>query len=410
MGGQAGPVVEVVSSENLPQRPLIALRRDRIRRLLGVEIPDAEVQDILARLGCRLESTGQGWQVVAPSYRFDLSLEADLIEELGRIHGYERLPESNLYGDLAIRPMTETKVPLDALRGALVDRGYQEAITYSFVDPALQQRLDPQASSIALANPLSSELSVMRTSLWPGLVQALIHNRNRQQSRVRLFETGLHFRVDEAGETHQEPAIAAAVVGSAQPEQWGEASRGVDFYDIKGDVEALLAAGGDADAYRFEAASHPALHPGQCARIFKGELAVGWLGLLHPEQEKALGLGANVFLFQLELGPLVEGAIPRFQPLSPFPSIRRDLAVVADEAISAARIRQTIARACGDVLQRLEVFDVYRGKGVEDGRKSLALGLILQDYSRTLTDSDGDSIVASVVQALAQDLGATLRD
>lgn len=408
VGGQPGPVIEVAAEAHLPLRQPITLRATRIQRLLGVEIPANEVEDILVRLGMQVEPAGSDWQVTAPSFRFDIANEADLIEELARVYGYDRIPSARPRARIAMIPQPEAKVALERLRAILVDRGYQEAITYSFVDPKLQRLLDPENPPIALANPISADLSVMRTTLWAGLVRALAYNQNRQQSRVRLFETGLRFTQGPEG-VRQEPGIAGLISGSAYPEQWGEPERPADFYDLKGDVEALLAATGRAEEFRFVAARHPALHPGQTARIERAGTPVGWLGTLHPEIERELDLTGPVLLFELDLVAVQEGAVPRFRELSVFPSVRRDIAVVLGEQVPTQAVSDCVRAAAGERLQALELFDVYRGKGIDPGRKSLALGLILQDSSRTLTDSDVEAVIERVVAELKQQFGATLR-
>jgi len=294
------------------------------------------------------------------------------------------------------------------MRRLLVDRGYQEAITYSFVDPALQSRLDPDSTPIPLSNPISTDMAVMRTSLWPGLVKAVAYNQNRQQVRVRLFESGLRFR-REGEETRQTPVLAGVVAGTPHPEQWGEPQRPVDFYDLKADIEALLGLGGPGDAFAFSPARHPALHPGQSAAISRAGEHVGSMGALHPGLLHPLGLTGPVYLFELSLAAIEAGRLPHFQALSRFPAIRRDIAIIVDEQISAQAVRKCIGQVASDVLKKLELFDVYRGEGIDSGKKSLALGLTLQDASRTLTDEEVDGLVRRVVESLNQDLGGTLR-
>jgi phenylalanyl-tRNA synthetase beta chain len=406
-GGQAGPVIEVVAEANLPAREPIGLRSARLRAVLGLDLPADEVGEILARLGMTVERPGADWHVTPPSFRFDIGIEVDLIEELARVYGYDRLPSTRPQAPLAIAPQPEARVGLERLRRVLVDRGFQEAITYSFVDPALQRRVDPGQEPIALANPLSAELAVMRTSLWPGLLRAVQHNQNRQQPRVRLFESGLRFLRDSGG-VRQDTWLAGVVTGSAQPEQWGEPQRPVDFFDLKGDVEALCELAGDG--WGFIPARHPALHPGQSARIERGGAPAGWIGALHPAIEHELDLSGPVLLFELDLTSLQQTRLPRFAELSRFPAIRRDIAVVVDESVSAAAVQECIRLAAGGLLQSLTLFDVYRGKGLDSGKKSLALALILQDCSRTLKDTDVDAVIAQVVKRLSRELDAALRE
>jgi phenylalanyl-tRNA synthetase beta chain len=292
------------------------------------------------------------------------------------------------------------------LRKSLVDRGYFEAITYSFVDPKWQAVLDPERPAVKLANPLSSEMSVMRTTIWPGLLQAVRHNLNRQQSRVRLFETGQVFLQGDS-ELAQVERIAGAICGSITEEQWGQNSREVDFYDLKADVDALF--GADADI-EYRAESHPALHPGQSAAIYKNGEAIGWIGALHPQALTDLDLTRTVYVFELDLEAVRQSHLPSFRPLSKYPEVRRDLAILIDATVSAQAIEDCIRASSSEILQEVRLFDIYTGKGVDKGLKSVAFGLILQDFSRTLTDQDIDSAVESVVSALNKNFAATLRE
>jgi phenylalanyl-tRNA synthetase beta chain len=409
VGGEPGPVVERRFEEALPRRAPIALRAARVRRLLGVEIEAEEVTRILSALGCQLDASGEGWRAVPPSFRFDLELEADLIEELGRVHGYHRIPDTQQWFRPQIQALPEARLPLGRIQELLVDLGYHEAITFSFVDETLQHAMDPEQVPKRLANPLSTELSVMRTSLWPGLVQAVRHNLNRQQTRIRLFETGLRFLVCDDG-LRQLPTLAGAVTGTALPEQWAVAARGVDFFDIKGHVEALLALSGLGQGPEWRKAQHPALHPGQCAAVYREGRSLGWLGALHPELESRFDLGQRVYLFELDLEALRQGAVPRFRALSRYPAIRRDIAILVDEAVTAEAVRAAILALHLPSLQELYLFDVYTGPGVTLGRKSLALGLILQDLSRTLMDQEVEETINRIVERLRRDFGATLRE
>ena len=409
-GGRPGPVVEVTATDHLPARPPIRLRGERIKRLLGIPVPAGEVIDILERLGCQMAGDDGLWDVTPPTWRFDLTMEADLIEELARVVGYDRFPTTRPRADLVISQASEEQVSLETVQQALIARGYHEAITYSFVDEAAQRLLDPDHTPIRLANPLSSELAVMRTSLWPGLVGALRHNQNRQQERVRLFETGLRFRHDgEVAKAEQLPMLAGLVTGPAAPEQWGLPARAADFFDLKGDLEALIALGGRAGEWSFRAERHPALHPGQCAAILRGGEAVGWLGALHPGHLETLDVQGPVYLFEVLLEALTRGGLPRYEALSRYPVIRRDLAVVVDEAVTAGQVRKCIGQAASNMLKNLQLFDLYRGEHIDSGKKSLALGLSLQAPDRTLTDEEVDSIVGRVVLALERDLGGRLR-
>ncbi|OQX34112.1 MAG: phenylalanine--tRNA ligase subunit beta, partial [Candidatus Sedimenticola endophacoides] len=291
----------------------------------------------------------------------------------------------------------------------LVDREYQEVVTYSFISPEMHDLLDPGHGSVTLANPISADMSVMRTSLWPGLLQTALYNQSRQQSRIRIFESGLRF-IKRGEAILQDPMLAGLICGGRSAEQWGEASAMVDFFDLKADLEAVLALTGCADGFGFEADEHPCLHPGQSAKVVRNDEIVGYIGMLHPEIEKKLGLNGNAFVFELRLDEKLVGRLPVFRALSKFPSIRRDIAIVLDREISFARVHDCIQRAAPQTLQSILLFDVYTGEKVDSGRKSIALGLILQETSHTLTDEEVERVMARVLQALADELDAQLRD
>ena len=408
VGGRPGPVVDVVAGGAPLAQPALLLRRARIPRVLGVALDDAQVTDILTRLGMTLEPVAEGWRVTPPSSRFDLLFEVDLIAELGRVYGYDEIPVTHARSAATTRAPREMAFDLDRVREALVGRGYHEAITYSFVSPEQQALLDPGLSPLPLANPLSAELSVMRTSLWPSLVAAARQNLARQQARVRLFESGLRFRPGTEGLSQQQ-AIAGLCVGPVMPEQWGEPAAAADFFDLKADVEAVLAASGGVRAYRFAAAEHPALHPGQCARIERDGQEAGWVGILHPSLAARLDLPPGLGLFELRTDRLGDGPKPEVVPLSKFPSIRRDIAIVVDGDTPFTRVQECVRTAAGELLRELVLFDVYVGEKVESGRKSMALGLILQADSQTLTDQQVESLMARVLDGLARELRAELR-
>lgn len=407
-GGRPGPVVEAVLPEHLPQPRPILLRRARLARVLGVQVTDAEVARILAALGLAVEDCADGWQVTPPSRRFDLALEEDLIEEVARIHGYDAIPATLPGGATRLVQPSETRVSEYELRRQLVARDYLEAINYAFVDAALLDTWQAQAGAVALANPLSAELGVMRTALLPGLVQALARNRARQQARVRLFELGKTFHAEAGGGAPLETACLAAVAcGDARAEQWGAPARALDFHDLKGDLDSLAALCGAVLDYRAEAPAHA--HPGRSAGVYRDGERIGWIGQLHPRLAQALGLEADVYAFELKLAPLLARPLPRARALSRFPSVRRDLAVVVAEAVPWAAVRATVEAAAGPLLRQVELFDRYAGKGIETGCKSLAMALILQDESRTLTDRDVDAVVTAVVAALGERHGAVIR-
>ncbi|MDH5392510.1 MAG: phenylalanine--tRNA ligase subunit beta [Gammaproteobacteria bacterium] len=406
-GGEAGPVTEETTAAYNIAREAILLRKTRIKRILGVELADDEIETILTRLGMTIESVSAGWNVTAPSFRFDISIEADLIEELIRIHGYNNIPRLMPVYKSGLREKTETQLAMQNLRQNLLDHGYFEAVTYSFVDPEWCKVLAPDDQAIALANPMSSEMSVMRTTLWAGMLKVLQYNLNRQQTRVRLFETGLRFIEQKEG-TLQQPMLSGVATGALMPEQWSSQSRKIDFFDIKGDVEALLALGGGN--IEFISGNHPALHPGQSANIKKDGKAIGWIGAIHPEVQKRLDLSQQVYVFELELGSVCVKNVPKFNVLSKFPEVRRDISLLVDEKLSVSAIKECIVRAGSEVLKDVMVFDVYAGKGVSPGLKSVALGLILQDFSRTLIDDDVDQEMQKIVSSLEKELNATLRE
>lgn len=410
-GGRPGPTAENVDEGQLPARDPIDLRSERVQRLLGFEIDSSEIEATLEALGLATERSGNGWRVTPPSWRYDLGLEADVIEEIVRVHGCDRVPRTQPQHTAHIGGGSEQDVPLGRLRQTLVERGWFEAVTYSFVDPTLQQRFDPDVDPLPLANPIASDMSVMRTHLWPGLIRALQHNRNRQIERVRLFETGLRFVPQRGaeGDLAQIPTLAGVADGPVWPEQWDAPARPVDFYDVKGDLEALLAHAG-AERFTFVPAEHPALHPGQAARIEVDGAACGWLGTLHPRVQQALDLATAPVLFEIDLTAVSRAPLPAPGAVSKFPSLRRDLAVIVDETVTAEAVMSALREAAPAELQDAFVFDVYRGRGIDSGRKSLALGLILQGWSRTLTDDEVEAASARILSHLQTTHGATLRE
>ncbi|MFP5382547.1 MAG: phenylalanine--tRNA ligase subunit beta [Gammaproteobacteria bacterium] len=410
-GGNAGPLTLVESAENLPPAAEIELRAESVEALLGMALPASEIEDILARLGMEVstQESGRRWTVLAPSYRFDIAIAEDLVEELARIYGYDRLPTRLPRGDFHIATRPEGQLDLARLRRALVARGYQEVVTYSFVDPSLQKQLDPGVEPLALANPISADMAVMRTTLWAGLLDVARYNVHRQQSRLRLFEAGLRF-VPAADGLRQEPMLAGLLLGAALPEGWAQQARKVDFFDAKGDLEALFALNGSPSSFTVEPATHPALHPGQSARICREGQEVGTLGALHPRLQRELDLPGNVFLFEIRQSALLVGRLPRYQELSRFPGVRRDIALTVDRKVPVAKIQALVKGAAGEALRDLVVFDVYEGAGVGEDRRSVALGLTFQHASRTLTDDEVSAWVDSAVSLLKQQVSAALRE
>ncbi len=405
-GGEPGPVTNAGKAAATYRDAAIDLRRSRIARLLGTDIDDKAVAAMLGRLQFEATDTKDGWRVRVPSFRFDLEIEADLIEEVARLYGYDRIPVGAASMPMTMQAAPESRVPDAALTSALVHRGFQQVITYSFVDPALQTRLGLSAGALPLANPISSDLGAMRSSLWPGLLGCLAYNAKRQQARVRIFELGLRFIVQDK-ELQQEKVIAGLIWGDRQPLQWGAQATPVDFYDLKADCLALI---GRGRAVTFEAAEHPSLHPGQAARVLLDGTSVGWIGTLHPQHAAAMDLARTPILFELSVAPIAVRETPRGLAVSRFPGLRRDLALVVPEPVTIGALLAAVDQVAPEWLQERFVFDIYRGKGVEAGRKSIALGLILQETSRTLTDGEADAFVQRLVAHLGDSVRATLRD
>ena len=412
-GGDPGPVNEAVADQHLPQPRQVQLRQARIERLLGVSLPAEQVETILRRLGLVVHAAADEgrWVVDVPSWRFDIALEEDLIEELARIHGYDRIPPRFPAAPARIAARPEQHVGLTRVRSYLTALGFDEAINYAFGDPDEQRQLDPVHAPVMLANPLSADLSAMRTTLLPGLLRAVRHNLHRQQDRLRFFETGVVFR-GELPTLAQTPMLGLALCGRALPEQWAALPPGrqVDFFDLKGVVEGLLALRGqNAEPVQCEVGTHPALHPGQAAVLRFADGQQGWLGALHPRVARALELDVPVFVAELPADVLQLGGLPRYRGLSRYPSVRRDLALLVADAVSAAAVVATIRRQAEGLLQDVIVFDEYRGEGVPEGFRSLAVGLTMQDSARTLTDEDGESVVERILSALDVELGVRMR-
>jgi phenylalanyl-tRNA synthetase beta chain len=408
-GGVPGPVEVTELRAEIPQRRAVRFRPARARSVIGAPVGDEEMASILARLGMDVQRSGEEWQVTGPSWRFDVAIEEDLVEEIARIYGFGRIPETDAFVREAMPALTETRVPVDAAQDVLVQRGYFEAITYSFVDPALQSMFCPDEAALVLRNPIAADLAAMRVSLWPGLAKALLENQRRQQPRVRLFEAGRRFNV-AAGELTEVAVIAGLAAGAALPEQWGAGSEPVDFFDVKADVDALLRSTGASGEVRYVADRHPALHPGQTARIVRDDRPIGWIGRLHPELERRLDLTYSGVVFEIETESGLAARVPQHREISRFPAVRRDLAVVVDESVSVQSLLDSVRSSAGALLTGLVVFDIYRGAGITPGRKSVAIGLNLQDISRTLTDVDTDAVVARVVSDLEREHKATIRD
>ncbi|MEZ2418730.1 phenylalanine--tRNA ligase subunit beta [Luteibacter sp. RCC_6_2] len=408
-GGKAGPVTVAERLEDLREHAPVLLRHARLRRVLGIEVAANEVARIFTALGMGVVEVADGWRITPPSSRFDIEREEDLIEEVARIHGYERIPTHVPAGEIALRAEPEARLTEMALRDQLAARGYFEAVTLSFVSADLLKTWGVDKDQVPLANPLSADLAVMRTSLLPGLVEALRHNRARQQDRVRLFEVARSFHAT-GGAPDEIGRVAVVASGGARAEQWGEASRTVDFFDLKGDLDALVAHTGEPARWSVDTADLPSwLHPGRGARVLRDGHQAGFLGALHPALAKALDLGPDVHVMELALEPILARRLPSASRVARFPAVRRDIAVELPEEVSWASVEAAVRSALGEVLTEIRLFDRYAGKGIDEGRKSLAMGLILQDASRTLTDDDADARVAEAVGALEKTCKARLR-
>ncbi len=407
-GGEVGALVDTTADSSVLTRKSILLRPERIRRVLGVDMDQATVEGVLARLHCEFTRTEQGWQVLAPLARFDIAIEVDLIEELARVLGYDAIPAVLRPRPPVITQPSENSIGQAHLRNVLVARGYQEAVTFSFVDPKMEALLAPQATNIALANPISADLGVMRSTLWSGLIRAVAYNLNRQQNRVRLFETGPAFSQDAVGKPQQKAMLSGVITGNFAPEQWSQANRAVDFYDLKGDVEAVLAQV-TGTVFDFAPATHTALHLGQTAQIVKNGEVVGVLGMLHPVLEEKLGIDQPVYLFELDLAALAARDLPKYQAVSKFPAIRRDLALLVKKDVLAAALEIAVKKAAVTKLLSYYLFDVYTGKGIPEDQKSVAVSLIFQDATRTLEDVEINQMVDAIVASLQEEVGAVLR-
>ena len=408
-GGTAGPVTIFSDAAHLPARPALALRRRKLTRLVGAELPDSEVEQALRALQMKVETTADGWQVTPPSWRFDISIEPDLIEEAIRVIGYDRVPETPAKYPQRFRPHPESVIDERVVLDVLVARGYQEAIHYAFVDPVMQQRLFPGSRPVRLSNPIAADLAVMRTSLWPGLLKGAIDNQRRQQDRIRLFETGAVF--EREGAVVREPRrIAGIAIGPRNPEQWGAAATAVDLFDIKSDVAAILDLSNASEAYEFKEEALACLHPGRAASISRAGTVIGWVGELHPSLVRELDLPSGPLLFELDLAEATRLVLPNAAAVSRFPQVRRDLSVTLPESTPLRALKDRATVAAGSLLRELRVFDVYQGPGIESGRKSIAFGLIFQDNTRTLKDDEADRLVAGIAADLLKNLDAKLRD
>ncbi|MBU9853860.1 phenylalanine--tRNA ligase subunit beta [Rahnella bonaserana] len=411
-GGEAGPVINATSQEHLPKAATITLRREKLDRLIGHHVEDAQVTDILTRLGCQVQHNGDHWVAVAPSWRFDMQIEEDLVEEVARVYGYNNIPDVPVKASLVMTKHREANLPLKRVKNLLVDRGFQEAITYSFVDPKVQALLHPGEEALILPSPISVEMSAMRLSLWSGLLTAVVNNQNRQQSRVRLFESGLRFVPDTKADLgiRQDVMLSGVISGTKNEEHWDLARQAVDYYDLKGDLEAILELTGKMNDVQFKVEVNPALHPGQSAAIYLRGERIGFIGVVHPELERKLDLNGRTVVFELLWNKVADRVLPDAKEISRFPANRRDIAVVVAENVPADDILAECKKVGANQVVGVNLFDVYRGKGVAEGYKSLAISLVLQDTGRTLEEEEIAATVAKCVEALKQRFQASLRD
>jgi phenylalanyl-tRNA synthetase beta chain len=406
-GGEPGPLLLAEDLASIPRNRAVELRPERLNTVIGCNIPKQTTERILERLGMDVAWNGDRWTVTAPSARFDIEIEEDLIEEVARIYGYDEIPEAPVSGELPPGMASGHLLSLARVRESLCTSGYQEAVNYSFVDEAQLKAVHHDKQVLALANPLSSDMDVMRTTLLPGLLTSLARNIRRQQPRVRLFETGIAFL---QGDTMNEvERLAGIATGEAHPEQWGEPARAMDFFDIKGDIERLYAMRGDAGMPDFEHGELPWMHPGASAVIKLEGQVVGWCGSVHPLVLKAFDIKKSVFAFELDLERLLQRDVPFTKHISRFPSVRRDLAILLPTDVTYAQVKDCITAAAGPLLEKVVVFDLYQGKNIKKGYESLAIGLIFNNVSSTLKDEDVDPVIETVVSELEQRLGTQLR-
>lgn len=401
-GGQAGSVTHVVGQ--LPKRHQVQLRYARLQSVLGIDVPYDVVGQLLTQLGFTYTDHQQVFLVQAPSYRFDIAREEDLIEEIARLYGYDKIPAITPHANLAMLEESEQKIHVTRLRDVLRMQGYQEVITYSFVDESWERDLVGNTEPIRLKNPIASNLSVMRSNLWGGLLDTLSYNLNRKQERALLFEMGSSYHVEQAKYV-EEQKVAGLFYGDFQPEQWAVDKRDVDFYDVKSIVDVLTQHQAE---YRPE--SHAALHPGQSARIYIHGKAQGWLGKLHPKWQQHYNLAKSTFLFELNTPALLASKVPYYQEVSKFLGVRRDIAVIVDVNVQVQSIIQAVKHANIPLLQHIQLFDVYQGKGIAENKKSLAFLVLIQDTHKTLVDIEAEAAMAQLLKILENQFGAELRN
>ncbi len=403
-GGKAGPVTEI--RHELPQRSSVNVRGERIKRILGIDISKQQISDYFKRLQFEFSVDENVFTVTPPSYRFDLAIEEDFIEELARIHGYDQIPAHYPNGRMAMLSASESKYTMMDVKRSLIARDYQEVINYAFVDSGWELDLVNNNRPIALQNPIASQMNAMRSTLIGGLIANLQFNLNRKQARVRLFEMGCCFIRDDESDCKQIEKIAGLSYGDIVPEQWGVPARSVDFYDVKADVEALC----KGKVIHFRRFSHPALHPGKSAQIVIVDKPIGWVGELHPRWQKKYGLQRNTVLFEIVLDSFMSRSLPAVKEISKFPPVRRDIAIIVDNDVSVDSLLVALHEEKLAIVSDISLFDIYRGKGMDSSKKSLAFRVLLQDTEKTLIDEEADSAVASIVEILKNKFSAALRN
>lgn len=410
-GGKAGVVTEAIAT--LPERKAVTLRYARVLSVLGIDISKETVGQLLTQLGFEFTTSGDHFTVQAPTYRFDIEREADLIEEVARLHGYDKIPAITPVANLNMLPLPAATLSMNWLKDAMQSQGYQEVVTYSFVEESWERDLLANSHPIMLKNPIASNLSTMRSGLWGGLLDVLTYNLNRKQERAMVFEVGSTFHHADKANTNkttenayrEETHIAGLCYGAALPEQWGAAERDFDFYDVKAMVETLTH--GQAE-YRQE--THPALHPGQSASVYVQGKAIGWIGKLHPKWQQKYSLPKSTILFELETKLLLSATLPAYEEVSKFSAVRRDIAVVVDDSVEAGAIVDAVVAAKIPLLQKIQLFDIYQGKGIEESKKSLAFLILMQDTHKTLVDSEAEAAMAKLLKLLEDKFDAQLRN
>lgn len=407
-----GKIIEKVNSSSRKNDQKIQLRQEKINQIIGYIIDINDITKILIRLGFKIQIIENKLDIIVPSWRFDIEIEIDIIEEILRIYGYNNIPDISINADLIIHQHSETVLSLNKVKNLLVNKGYNEAITYSFVDPLIQNLIHPNQNSLALLNPISTEMSVMRVSLWSGLLKTMLYNQKRQQYNIRIFESGFRFITDQIIplKIKQEFVLSGILSGSLMEEQWGIKSQNIDFYDLKGDLESVLELTGMLDKFQFRLETHPALHPGQSAAIYLSEQRIGLMGMLNPYLASKFNLKNQVMMFEILWNDISNCLIPQINKISKYPLNRRDISIIVLENVSFADIVQECKKVASHNLVKINLFDIYRGVGINKGYKSLSISFILQDNTRTLKESDIIVIIDKCLQAIKERFQATLRE